>query len=137
MENEEVSEKPKHKNITVKFISRKKSAALVEYRVAENEFARVSIPANKIVLGTGEEYADVPESVIKSGIPYGIPWESKLPDITVKGSDIEKEFHKMGIWTLDDVRRNPKAIQSVVMAAASDIVRAISNVIKEYSSKEV
>lgn len=137
MENNEAIEKPKDKTMIAKLVSRKKSAILVEYKNSVEDIVRVSIPADKAEVSTDDKYVNVSESVVKAGIPYGIPWESKIPDITIKGSDVEKEFHKAGIWTLEDIKQNPNSIQGIVMAVSADITRAILNVLKEYSSKEI
>jgi hypothetical protein len=120
----------------VKLIARKKAAALIEFQNDNGETIRLSVPSHRVTeLDNGN--AEVILSVIKSGIPYGIPWGLKISDILVKGSDIEREMHNVGIWTADDLKKNPQVLQGVIMAAASELVRAVSIVIKEYSSKEV
>lgn len=120
----------------VKLIFRKKAAVLVEYQ--KNGIpVRVSVPANKVHQISNSEEVEISEKVLREGIPYGVPWSVHITDTTINGMDVENELHKLGIWTVDDYKRNPGALQNAVMAVTVNIVRSIVQTVKEYSSKEV
>lgn len=123
---------------SVRVIFRKKSAVLVEYMKGDLP-VRVSIPADKIHISEDGKEGTVAETILKIGIPYGIPWGKFIPDarIDIPGERIEEELHKQGIWTAEDFKQNPGAAQSAVLSVAANIVRSIMQVVKEYSSKEV
>lgn len=121
----------------VKLIFRKKMAVLVEY-LQDGVPVRVSVPSNRVFQITdNKKEVEVSEKTLREGIPYGIPWAIHVKDVTIKGEDLERELHKAGIWTLDDYKRNPGAIQSAIMSLAVSVLRSVVQTVKEYSSKEV
>lgn len=123
------------KNEQIKLLYKKKSAALIEY-LEDGTPTRVSVPTEQILYNADKNVYEAPKELLRSGIPYGAPWEELFPDVHITGLDVEKELHKNGIWTVDDLRNNPKILQGVVMSLTSDILRATSKIIKNYSSKE-
>lgn len=124
--------------VTVRVLWRKKNAVLVEH-IKDEDPIRVSVPATRISPITQENQAEISNKDLAMGIPYGIPWASKLKGfpIEITGEAIEKEFHKVGIWTYDDFRKNPQALTGVIMAVNQNVANQILLTIKEYSTKEV
>jgi hypothetical protein len=121
--------------IIVKVLFRKKNAILVEY--AEGDiFKRVSLPVSAVKLDADKAHASISKEVLEAGIDYGVPWASKLPDFTVKGTDIENELHKVGIWTIEDYLRRPQDVNGAILSAAKQIAQTIRIIAKETSNKE-
>lgn len=120
----------------VKMLFRKKSATLVEYQ-KNGTPVRVSVPSNKVYPTTQNGEVEVTEATLREGIPYGVPWSIHLKDLVVKGEDIERELHKLGIWTLEDFRKNPGSLQNAILSVTAEVVRSIVQTVKEYSAKEV
>jgi len=60
------------------------------------------------------------------GIPYGLPFEFKLPGMTVTSHEIEVALHNAGIWTAEDVLKNTKLVQgallSLIRLTVSDVM---------------
>lgn len=50
------------------------------------------------------------------GIPYGMEW-SRLIELTTTPAAIEQELHRLGIWTLADLRSNPQQVVAAIQAA--------------------
>jgi hypothetical protein len=124
--------------VIVQVLRRKKNAVLVEY-VRNGEPIRVSISATKLTALTQDNKAEILIRDLSMGIPYGIPWSSRLSKLhfEITGEAIEQEFHKSGIWTLDDFRKNPQALTGVIMSVSREVVTQIVQTVKEYSTKEV
>ncbi len=124
--------------VIVRVLWRKKNAVLVEYMHNE-EPIRVSVPISKIATVTQDKKAEITKRDLSMGIPYGIPWSSRLSNLhfAITGEAIEKEFHKAGIWTLDDFNHNQQALTGVIMALSREVVSQILKTVKEYSTKEV
>jgi hypothetical protein len=120
----------------VKVIFRKKQAVLVEYQDSHNVPMRVSVQATKASMEQDGTHAEISDTALKQGIPYGIPWSAKIKSVTITGEDIEREMYKNGIWTLEDLQRNPQIVQGVILSATIDLSRSIAQIAKEYSRKE-
>jgi hypothetical protein len=121
----------KHKkNVSVLFS--KKSASLVEYIDDEDTTIRVSVPASSITDGPERV---VENDILEAGIPYGVPWAAKIGDFSLKGADIEKEFHNSGIWTFEDYQANPQNVIGAIMAVARPVMQAIAILVKENANK--
>lgn len=119
----------------VKKVFSKKSAVLVEYLNDAGVPVRVSIPTvHSRDLGDGR--VEVSKDILEMGIPYGVPWSALLGQYILTGEAVEREFHKAGIWTWADYQHNPSALPGIIMAVASGLVKAITQVAKEHSSKE-
>jgi len=124
--------------VIVQVLRRKKNAVLVEY-IQDEKPIRVSISATKLIALTQENKAEITKKDLSMGIPYGIPWASRLSKLRfeITGEAIEQEFHKNGIWTLDDFRKNPQVLTGVIMSVSREVVTQIIQTVKEYSTKEV
>jgi hypothetical protein len=67
----------------------------------------------------GEE-VKIPDDVLKQGIEYGIDWSIVFPKgLSIKSEEIKKSFYAQGIFTLEDLKRNP----NIVMAAINSILK--------------
>lgn len=77
---------------------------LIEY-VEADELKRVILPLN--------------ESDVALGIPYGFPFAEALKGKVCEGiaERLETELHKAGIWTPNDIIKNPGKAQGAVLSA--------------------
>ena len=115
---------------------RKKSAALVEYTDSDIP-VRVSVPSAEVEVDALQQ-TFIDEDVLESGIPYGVPFASKIGDFVITGETIENELHKAGVWTTDDFASNPQKVHGAVASAARPIMQALAILIKDYThNKEV
>lgn len=53
---------------------------------------------------------------VEEGIPYGIDWASVIHPNPVRAVDFERELHKLGLWTRDDVMARPNEVISAIQA---------------------
>lgn len=62
----------------------------------------------------------VDDSAMSLAIPYGIDFESILDGNIRQVSAMEytETFHNVGIWTKEDIRRNPQAVQGAILSAS-------------------
>ena len=102
-EKQEHKQKPKMIEVrTVRTIGGKKSI-VVEY-VEKGELKRTTLPIESVNGGK------VDAETLGMGVPYGIDW-SGLKFEPITGDQLAEELHKNGIWTREDVQRNPGAVQ--------------------------
>ena len=112
----------------VKVIFRKGSSALVEFIDGELPI-RKFVPVNKVV----KDFVD--NEVLEQGIPYGYPWsEIKL---TITGDKFEKEMRNVGLWTAEDVAREPRKLWSALNALLAEDVTNIINVSKKQTKRSM
>jgi len=74
--------------------------------------------------GAGVQRGIVPVSVLKGdyidteeldrAIPWGEPWE-ELVELKATSQDLARNLRKVGIWTLDDLRKHPNEAQGAIM----------------------
>lgn len=90
-------------------------AALVEYGEG-GEPLRVTIPLGEIA-DDGKVQADV----LRSGVPYGLPWE-EAPIGKVAGRHVARALRNAGIWTAEDLRTHQReAIAALAVAYRLDL----------------
>ena len=86
---------------------------------------RAVIPAAEVI--SDELYATVPADVLDEGAPYGLPWE-RLVKMEATPEKLADELHRNGIWTMEDVESNPRAImgalQTVYGVELSTLIQA-------------
>ena len=121
------SKKPKKrvKKITVSVIRIQGESALVEW-VVDGIIRRAYIPRDSISIDKKVE-----EDILSEGAPYGASWEKvKIPEITA--DELAQALRRSGIWTVDDLRKNPNlalsAIQSIYrvgLAALNEFAKSI------------
>jgi len=121
---------------TVKIIRQIGKSVLIEYR-QDSKLRRCTIPANKVVDQRKEGnilFGDVNSKTIAMGVPYGVDWErmSDIPQLTA--DMIADALHESGIWTVDDIQKNPIVIQQVVLSLTG---RLTSKIVRHAHKKEV
>lgn len=118
--------------ISTKKLRRKGSAVLLEYQ-QDGETKRVIVPASEV------EYAQeengkilVSEEILDQGIPYGVPWELIIPVHKISPEDIARNLRSLGIWTYQDVLKNPEAIMNAVFSCSTDLLANIQRLAKDF-----
>jgi hypothetical protein len=115
----------------VKVIGIVKRAAIVEY-FDNGTKHRCIIPEES--LGNGNVVRD---ELLSASIPYGVDWEFQLEGVIGKATPelIAEEFHKVGIWTAEDVMNNSKAVQGVLQTVYGYDFAGIINIAKSLLHK--
>jgi hypothetical protein len=77
---------------------------------------------------------DVPLSAISTSTEYGIDWSIIIPEgITISAQDIQSALYARGIFTIEDIEKNPNgfanAVSSVVHKAAANLFRKVHEVV--------
>lgn len=91
----------------IKVIERQGGAALVEW-LDGDKLHRATVPSDKL---KGDS---VSKSDLTMGVPYGEPW-AELLTITATSEQLEQELYRRGLWTGEDIRRNPEAAKGALM----------------------
>jgi hypothetical protein len=94
----------------VKILASKGNSVLIEWVSGGRYVERGFIPSHLVVDDK------VAHDELLAVIPYGVPWSS-IVRFKADPVRLEQELHRVGIWTLDDITRNPNraiaALQSV------------------------
>lgn len=120
--------------IQVRQVFRKKMATLIEY-LEEGVPVRVSVPSSCLITSKDGTLLISKENLDR-GLPYGIPWKYKLKISEVTPESLELELHKAGIWTAEDVMKNPQAVKSALMSALRISMSDIQTIAKQNLYKE-
>lgn len=114
-------------NITI--INKRNGSALIEWNDEEGKH-RGSIPEVLI------ENNQVEDDYLSMAIPYGIDWEFVLEDSyrTVTASDLAQSLRNHNIWTAEDARRNPGAVQGAILSAYGMTFQTILKAAKDFIS---
>ena len=100
----------------VNLIEHKGGVAIIEYRDGDG-VRQCGIIDGSLV--KGKEFT-VNDKVIKTATPYGIDWNVVYPNgLVISADDIQEALYGLGIYTLDDLRRNTNG----VIAAINSILK--------------
>lgn len=118
------------KRIEAKKIFRKKLAIVIEFTESDGYPVRFAIPEN-----IGKELPDgkillTEEEINIYGIPFGIPWEHLLESRQISSNTLAGELRKNGIWTREDVYKNPSGVRGALFAASSLSLTQINQIAK-------
>jgi hypothetical protein len=103
----------KRDRIPVQVVRRSGQAALVEFADAGRP-ARVTLPEDLLEGDGGLCTADPAD--LAAGVPYGLPWE-KATTGRVTPEKIAGALRNAGIWTAEDLKRQPRAAVGALQAA--------------------
>ena len=98
-------------------IRQKGQAVLVEW---ENEGSR-----RAYVVASAVEDDQCSSQELEIGIPYGLPWREIVGDLVLTGEQIEDALKKHGIWTLEDLRKEPMRAAAALLAVHKMGVNAL------------
>jgi len=118
--------------MNVKVILREKKAVVIEYLDEFGHIQRSVLPEESLVDGN-----TVRDELLSASIPYGVDWESHLEGVVgnVTSGMFADEFHKVGIWTSEDVMDNPKKVFGVVQTVYGIDYAGIINFAKSMLKK--
>lgn len=109
----------------VKRIAERKGMVLVEW-VEDDELRRSILPSAEV---DEEGYCAAPER----GLEYGVPWSNYF-SYQLDPVALERSLKNAGVWTVEDLTRNPKLLQGAMVAIAGDMVRNLLRNVKLGSS---
>jgi hypothetical protein len=97
----------------VTVISNKHDKAVIQW-VEDGTTRRGVIPS---ILVNGDH---VDDSALSLAVPYGIDWESVLDGHirTVSVAEYAAMFRGRGVWTTEDLRRDPQCVIGVILSAS-------------------
>lgn len=102
--------------VAVTVVSRTDSSALVQY-VENGVLTRKTIPTHFL------RDNQVSESTLAQGIPYGFPFDEISIEFNVR--KFMNELHNLDIWTVEDLLRSPRKLQSAMNAGFADNISKI------------
>lgn len=68
---------------------------------------------------------------------YGLPFDHILQSVTISADVVADALHRRGIWTDEDVMRNPEAVSKALIAAMGLSVSSVQNSVREFLASEV
>lgn len=106
--------------INTKVITRTNGLTLVEW-MDGNHPNRAWVTPDMIV-SEGDASATVIHPA--GGIPYGVDW-SALISTQIDADEIEQRLKGAGVWTVEELQRNPRAAQGIISRVAAGVLQAL------------
>jgi hypothetical protein len=122
--------KQDRKRIEARVVLRKKAAVLLEANDKDGIPLRATFPAESLSIRENGTVI-LSEEEFSMGIPFGIPWEYKFKQIVVTPEELAGELHRNGIWTRDDVYKNPEGVKGALLASMKLSLAYINQIAKE------
>jgi hypothetical protein len=91
------------KTLIVTEVRRDRQAVLAQYLAPDGSLERRIIPSEALAAD-----GEVAAQDWQLGIPFGLPWEDLIV-FKATPLDFANNLHRQGIWTADDLSRNPNA----------------------------
>jgi hypothetical protein len=99
-------------------VEKQGQAVVIEWQ-EEGESRRCILPKQLLV----KYKANLPIEVLRQGIPYGMEWADLLADmVSPTPEDVERELHKVGIWTEAQLRANVAGTRRAIDAAFGNLL---------------
>ena len=96
---------------TVELIKRKGSVAIVKFQDAKGVTQCGIIDVDLVKGKTFEVF----NKVVETATPYGVDWSIVYPHgLVVEADAIQEALYGLGIYTIDDVRRNTNGVISAI-----------------------
>lgn len=126
MTEEIVTEKKRKKarTLEVREVGHTGDVALVEWRDADGRLRRCRLPQAEVVDGK------VSIEALEMGVPYGLPLEEMIAFPTP--AQVAEEFHRLGLWTLEDVETNPTLAKDALRGAGGTAYAALLEAARAY-----
>lgn len=108
--------KPQVATTHVTVIATKGASTLVEYLqgdLLQRKYVPASLVANRFVAN----------DVLERGIPYGYPWDEI--DLQFDGRQFAVEMINAGLWTVEDVLKEPKKLTGVLRRLFETQIKAV------------
>jgi hypothetical protein len=107
-----------------------RGAVLVQW-LEGNSLRRGWIPTTAV-----NDDFEVKDSVLKKAAPYGLPFEKFLPKFTITPTDLADSLHRYGVWTFDDVQKNPNQIAKALLACMGWHASQLQTSVREFNAKK-
>jgi len=118
------------KRIEARVILRKKAAILLEINDKDGFPIRATFPADSLII-RDDGTVLITEEEFSMGISYGIPWEYKFKQIVVLPERLSGELHRNGIWTREDVYKNPEGVKGALLSSMGVSLAYITQIAKQ------
>lgn len=107
----------------VKVITRSLGRMVVEW-VEDGKLRRGELPQSDLI---GED--QVEDHKLEWAVPYGEPWE----EVTLQASseELAEGLRRAGIWTVEDLERNPEVARAALMAAYALDFHSLLKLVRE------
>lgn len=89
---------------------------------------------HRCVVPTAMAAPEMDAETLELGAPYGLQWED-LISLSATPKGIAQALRANGIWTLEDVRNNQKAVFGVIQAAYGLDLAALIQAANGYNKK--
>lgn len=109
--------------IAVRVIRAQGPAVLVQWTDGD-DLRRAYVPAREVLDG------QVSSETLAAGIPYGLLWE-EIVAFSVTPERLARELRRRGVWTTEDVLRQPNSIVAALQAAYRIDLAAIQGAARE------
>lgn len=114
-------------------VRRENQAVLLQrFDPQKNDVVRRVLPLAAVTLGRGGKNATTTAGQWAMAVDYGVPWRD-LVTMDATPEDLERQLHRVGIWTIDDLRRNPEAAQGAIMAAYGVDFQTLARLATKYT----
>lgn len=119
------------KTVQAKVITRQNGLALIEWMDAGDSPKRAWVTPDMILDGDAERITvQHPEG----GIPYGVDWSTFI-STHVDVGEIERRLRQSGLWTVEDLMRQPKVAQGVLYQIAGDMLQMLLHNARAYQKE--
>jgi hypothetical protein len=83
----------------------------------------------------GKDLTVDPE-VLSRVAPFGMPFERILPEVRIAPEEFAEALHRNGIWTFDDVMKNPNDIARSLLACMGWYASQVQTFVREFNDKK-
>lgn len=115
----------------VRLIRHEGTLALIEW-FESGEPRRSLVPKSEVAVTGDSAFCPHPEW----GIPYGVKWSEWIELNQPTPQDLERELYRVGIWTPDDLQRNPQAAIGALMTVYGADLGALNQAAKSFRQQQ-
>ncbi len=108
------------REVQAKVIATERGLSLVEWMDGENPNRAWVTP--DMITGAAGRLLTVKHP--EGGIPYGVDW-SELVSGFIDPTEIERRLKQAGVWTVEELQRQPNVALGVIRAVAGDLLQEL------------
>jgi|PlaIllAssembly_1097288.scaffolds.fasta_scaffold93955_2 hypothetical protein len=118
----------------IKIIKQQGEATLIERTLNNGYPVRGFVPSGEIDL----ENMEVPVSTGSAMTPFGLPWEDIADELlkTNFGAELSGQLRKAGVFTLDDLNRESRTVESVLRGVLGLYLGNLRQLAHQHEEKE-
>jgi hypothetical protein len=117
------------KRVTAKVVSRQNGLLLVEWLGVDGVTPKRAWVTPDMVVSEEGRLATVDHP--DGGIPYGVDW-AELISGTISVSEIATKLKQSGLWTVEDLQRDPNVALGIIRAVAGDTLQTLLHNAREH-----